>query len=334
MKFKINKKTSIIFISFLVIIAAGVYFYSPSRICLNNNEDISYKINEFNSSSVAVIFAKNRELNKEAFHFQIDNVPSGYSSFVKLRKCGVYVIRMFNFDPKKSKQDPGFKAELWNYDYKNRGNKLIVLSEKENNGDFKSDYSYEFNVDPNENYLVLEQSYLGKDDYSLIIKDLKTLKDVFTLYLKDVVSKYPDVVPGSFGLGEWTADGKELWGDIYEGALDTAYYRIEAGTWKVDVYPTPSDLLAGVERAFNRKGYLAFVDVPTFTGAKEIYDQIVAEARAKGEQKNLFVYNFATKEKLKIAAADPAWQFKPNWIDETELEYYLPAGKKKIFKIE
>ena len=44
---------------------------------------------------------------------------------------------------------------------------------------------------------------------------------------------------------------------------------------KTEVLPTSPDILAGVERAINfEKMYLAYVDIPTFTGFQEVYEQI------------------------------------------------------------
>jgi len=140
--------------------------------------------------------------------------------------------------------------------------------------------------------------------------------------------------PGSFSLGGWVENGKYLEGDIYDGALSTGFYKIEAGTWKTEIYPTPEDMVAGVERTINfNSWYLAYTDFPSFVGIYEDYVQMIKEARAKGELKNLFIYNLRTKEKVKLASADPEWQFKPKWISDTELEYYVSSGERKVYKI-
>ncbi len=102
----------------------------------------------------------------------------------------------------------------------------------------------------------------------------------------------------------------------------------------IDIFPAPSDILAGVERAVNFNNlYLAYVDIPTFTGFQEVYEQIIEEAKKEEKQKNLFAYNLRTKEKVKIASADPEWRFNLKWISDAELEYYLPPGERKIYKL-
>ena len=85
-----------------------------------------------------------------------------------------------------------------------------------------------------------------------------------------------------------------------------------------------------MERAINFQNlHLAYVDIPTFTGFQEVYEQIIKEAKREGKLKNLFVYNLRTKEKIKITSADPEWRFDINWLSDTELQYELPSGEKE-----
>ncbi len=211
---------------------------------------------------------------------------------------------------------------------------ILKFSTTDSNGKYESLYNDDFRIDPNEQYLVLEKSYLGKDDYALVIKDLNILNDLLVLNLRDATRQYPDVIPGSFGLGRWSDDGKYLYGDIFQGALSTAYYIIEAGAWKVDVYAAPPDIVAGVERTISFQNLLlAYVDIPTFTGFQEVYEQIIEQAKKEGKQKNLFVYDLRTKEKVKIASAPPEWRFNIKWLSDAELEYFLPDGERRVYRI-
>lgn len=308
--------------------------------CLTSDEIADYPIDERYDERAKIpktpiiIYVRDKVTKNEKFRFQINDVHDRAYS-LELHTCGAYVIRMFNYDPKKSIQNPGFRAELWRYQYNGTAKSLLLLVEKDEGGIYKSYYSYHFNIDPNERYLILEKSYLGKDDYALVVKDLETLEDLFVLRLKDILEEHLDIVPGSFGFGIWLENGEYLCGDIFSGALDTAYGCIKISTWETEIFPSPPDLLAGVERSLNyKKWYLAYVDIPTFTGVQEVYEQIIEQARKEGRQKNLFIYNLRTKEKTKIASADPEWEYNINWLSDTELEYELPSGEKKIYKIE
>lgn len=300
--------------------------------CLVENESADYVIEKRGLiGGIVKVNVQSKEGNSIIKSFTIDDVFKNYHP-VELRRCGIYVIRMFNYNLDKVEQNPGYKDEIWKYDYAGDGEDLVLLSEKPK--EFVSYFSPDFRIDPNEKYLVLEKSYLGHDDYALVIKDLSTKENLLVLNLKDIIAKYPDIISGSFGLGSWTKDGEYFYGDIFQGALSTAYYVIKAEIWKVDVYAAPTDILAGVERAINFQNlHLAYVDIPTFTGFQEIYEQIIKEAKEKGRQKNLYLYNLVTKEKIKVASADPEWRFNLSWLSDTELQYELPTGGKKIFVV-
>src|SRR3989344_3571834 len=303
--------------------------------CLVENESADYAIEKRGLiGGIVKVNVQSKESNSVIRSFTIDDVFKNYHP-VELYRCGIYLIRMFNYDVNKVKQGSGFKIELWRYRYNSEGESVLLLSEKEGNGLTKGDYSYDFRVSSDEKYLVLEKGYLGKDDYALVIKDLNTLEDLLVFNLEDILAKHPDVIPGSFGLGSWTQDGQYLYGDLFQGALSTAYYRVEAGTWKTDIFPAPPDILAGVERTINFQSlHLAYVDIPTFTGVQEVYEQIIEQAKKEGKQKNLFIYNLQTKEKTKIASADPDWRFNIKWLSDTELQYELPNSERKIYKVE
>lgn len=40
-----------------------------------------------------------------------------------------------------------------------------------------------------------------------------------------------------------------------------------------------------------------------------------------------------TNKKTKIVFTDSEWRFNSEWLLDTELEYELPTGEKKFFKI-
>jgi len=304
--------------------------------CLLDDEFAEYPIDEKYAEEIKypklplVINIRDEKTQNIKSSFQIDNTSKAAHA-LETYKCSIYVIRVFNFDDEKGAPLPNYRTELWRFHYDGSGEKLIDLFKKEGVPD---NYGQDFRIDPTETYLVLERSYLGNPNYAFVIKDLNTKEDVFVLTLDEILEQYPDVQPGSFGLGIFTPDNKYYWGDIYIGAYETAYYRIEMGTWKTDILPMPPDLPSGAERAWNFKGWLAYADIISFTGLEGVTEQIEEEAREEGKMKNLWIYNLFTKEKTKLASADPSWRFKPKWLSDTELEYYLPSGERKVYNIE
>ncbi len=344
------KKIIVIFgvIVLLGLVAGGIYCYllknkpeeSDHSPCLADDEFADYPIDEKYAKEIKtpkiplIIFIRDSITDKEKFSFQINDIESR-GPRPQLRKCGVYLVRRFNYDPQKTKQDPGYKEEIWRYRYDGTGESIFLLAEKDMSGVFKAEFAGIFQVDPNEKYLVLEKKYLGHEDYALILKDIDTLEDLFVLKLRDILAKNSEIVSGSFGLGIWLENGEYLCGNIFSGALDIAYGCIKAGTWETEIFPSPPDILAGVERTITFKSwYLAYVDIPSFTGMDIITEQIIEEAKRDGRQKNLFVYNLINRKKIKIASADPEWRFNIKWISDTELEYEMPDGEKKVYTIE
>jgi len=344
-------KSWLYIILFLLIIAfgfLGYYFFQPENKseetshgpCLSANEFADYPIDEKYAKEIGVpkmpltISVRDKTTKKEKFSFQIENINPEHVHPLEIHKCGVYVIKMINFDPKKTKQEPGFKKELWVYRYDKGYDKILTFAEKDKLGVYHLFYNDNFRIDPTENYLVLEQSYLGQSDYALVIKDLKTKEDVFVLTLDDIKKINPEVQLGNFNLGKFIKDGKYLWGTLFVGASDTAYYRVELGTWKTEIFSPPPDIPSGAERSTSFAGYVVYADITSFTGIKEITKQIEEGARKEGKMKNLWIYNLFTKEKYKIASADPSWRFNLKWISDTELEYYLPSGEREVFNVE
>jgi len=178
--------------------------------CLSDDEIAEYLIDDkyavelkYPKFPLTINVKDKNNNNKIKLTFQINNVRESYHP-IELHKCGVYVVRIFNYNPNKTKQDPGYKEELWEYDYNGNGRAILLLAEKPK--EFISYYSPDFRIDSSESYLFLIQSYLGQSDYALVVKDLKTKEDVFVLTLEEVLKKYPDIRRGSFGLGVFTPD--------------------------------------------------------------------------------------------------------------------------------
>ena len=190
----------------------------------------------------------------------------------------------------------------------------------------------DFRVDPAEKYIVLEKGYFGKDDYALVIKNLETKEDTFVLPFKEIADEYPNLI-GSFGLNEWTDDGRYFWGDIFVGANVLGFFRIDTLNWKTDIFSAPEDALGGDALNFDT-GYITSHLGYIYFGVYELEQEEKEERRKKGIGTELYVGSLITGERYFVDKTDePLWFFKPKWISETELEYYLPSGEKKVYEI-
>lgn len=331
----------IIIIALLIIISGflSYHFYFLSKVspppgklnhppCLSDDEIAKYEIiKRQNEVSLANIFIENKE-KKELFKFQIElPIPDHYHP-IEFHKCGVYATRSFNYDYLKKQALANYKIELWRYYYNGEGEPLIFLSGPISGSGIGTD----FRVDPAENYVFLERSYLGHPDYALVVKNLETKEDVLSLSLKDITDKHPSLV-GSIGLREWTKNGRYFWNDIFVGAYILGFFRIDTTNWKVEIFEVPDGVLGG--SALNiEKGYITRHPGYEWTGMDILTEQIKKEWQEHGKKSTLYLYNLFTKEQTLLETTDePLWFFKPKWISETELEYELSTGEKKIYKI-
>lgn len=344
LKFKANwiYLVVIIFVAFFVMTGILIYLkWTPKEIknnqtihdvCLSDNETVDYTINWRQNVGPVDIIIKKQEGNKEIFRFKVDSVFSGAYP-VQPRKCGVYVLRLFNYDPQKSKQSPGYKEEIWYYSYDGEGRPLLLLGIKDELGNFHDFFSLEFKVDFLEVYLALIKGYLGRIDFATVIKEIETKEDVFVFPISKIVDEYPSIV-GSLGLRNWTKDNRYFWADIFMGARVLGFFRIDTTNWNVDIFEVPEDIFGGA--ALNiEKGYVTQYPGYVWTGVHELTEQIKQEWREQGKISSLYLYNLFAKDDILLATtSEPLWDFKDKWISDTELEYELPSGEKKVYNIE
>jgi len=308
--------------------------------CLSENEQADFKIErlgqypsvEYDKGFIEVI-VKDVATGKETTRLKIDDIinPSHYHP-VEIHKCGVYVIKEFNFDFEKYKPLPGFSVEFWRYQYNGDGEKLLILAGENRNTEAKVDYSYDFRIDPHETYLVLEKGYLGREDYSLVIKNLKTKEDVFTLLAKSIAEQHPNII-GVFDMREWSENGRYFWASISDGAYVNGYLRIDIQDRKVDIYEAPDGAMGGMPLNINT-GYVPIQPGLVWTGDYQLTQEIKEKERKEGKKSSLYLYNLFTKEKILIETTDePQFFFKPKWLSDAELEYYLPSGERRVYNL-
>ncbi len=175
--------------------------------------------------------------------FPVTDVNDGIQYMTQFRKCGVYVIREFNRDNRKSEQAPGFELSLWKFSYDGRSEQKLVyyqVTDSERKSNFE--YNQRFDVDPTERYIVLSRGYLGGKNapHEVIIKDLQTQSDVFKLNDADILSRYP-FAEGEIILDHWSVDGNYFYGrTVFAGHHEEdkvlSLFKIESETWKTEFY--------------------------------------------------------------------------------------------------
>lgn len=337
-RLKINWLYIIVIVLTACFVTAGILIYQrwiPKEVendrivhdtCLADNEVVDYEIEKKGGTlGLVKVSIYDKESNTKSFNFVIDNIRKNYHP-IEIHKCGIYVIRMFNYDYKKTKQDPGYKAELWKYTYDGNGESMFLLHEKTDENEYKSYFATDFRINLTETYLVLQRSYAGTSSYALIVKNLKTREDVFVFPIRNI--------EGNIGLREWTKDSRYFWADIFIGAYVLGFIRIDTINWDTEIFEVPEGILGGSALNIER-GYITRHPGHVWLGIKQAVEQEKQEWQEQGKVSSLYIYNLFTKEETLIATTEePLWFFKPKWISDTELEYELPSGEKKIYSIE
>lgn len=328
------------------------FFVDNSTGCIKDNEYAEYFINKDHSDNrTAEIRIKDESTDVIISELSFDGAFTYHYHPIEIHKCHFYAIRSFNYDNTKRKPQPGYQSVIWRSNYKGDGKTILVLQELigENNiknlgSNFRitpdgqyanSGYDSDFRVTPDEKYITLIKGVLDNDDYSLIFRNIETGKEEYAINLKDLIlSHYPNIHPGSFNMGEWRE--RYIWVGLSIGAYTTAYMRIERDPWMVKVYASPENDVSGSGGIFNQdNGIIAYSDLTTFTGFTATDREIVDEAKKEGRKHNLFIYNLFTKEMIKIASVEPEYEFwyKPEWVSDTELQYELPDGTRKLYTL-
>lgn len=225
-----------------------------------------------------------------------------------------------NIDYERGTALPGFTREILQYDYDGRFIRLVGEND--------------FRVSSNEQYITLRRGFGGRDDYALVIKDLKTLEDAFVLPASDIYEQETALAGATIGLETWSSDGNSFWVEMFSGAIVNGYIRIDTTNWTYDIFPTPSDILGG--DALNPKKVLVTRHLKNiWIGIAELTEQERALRRQEGIGTELHIFNLETQESIKIdGTSEPLHYFRPQWVSDTELHYIMPDETLKTYTLE
>lgn len=166
--------------------------------------------------------------------------------------------------------------------------------------------------------------------------DLATMKEAYHFSLDDLIQK--GLINEQFSITGpdprgWTKDSRYLWGDVSVGAEVFYFFRVDATNWNIDIFEIPEDVFGGT--ALNiEKGYITRYPDYVWTGVHELTEQIKREWREQGKVSSLYLYNLFSKDDILLATtSDPLWDFKDKWLSDTELEYEMPSGEKRVYVI-
>jgi hypothetical protein len=305
--------------------------------CLGEGEVAEYTlINKNREEDSASIRITNKTSGVGAEYFSVPISDANDYHPIEIHHCGIYTMSDAGYDFKNRKALVNYRRILWKYNYQGIGTEVISDSSQVSGINILSD----FRIDPTEKYLVLLRGYLGSPDFALVIKNIKTLKDVFILPITDIEKQNPNIV-GDIGFIEtaptsWTFDGRYFWADLGDGATELGFIRVDSTDWSYKLLPAPADVLGG--DALNLEtGDITVHPGHVWSGDAEEAKILADARRAKGIGTNLYIENLFTHKRVLIAkSTEPNAYFHPKWISKTTLEYFMPRadgtmGERKEF---
>jgi len=310
--------------------------------CLADNEYANYPLEQRNNrlgvpaSSTIDVYVRTKQTESNIFSFKIGGIRITYHP-PEFRPCGVYILREFGQGPHGG-FPPGYRVELWRYDYSGIGTKLFTMFEVIGpNQEVSSYYSDDFRVDPAEHYLALDRGYQQSNE-ALVVKDVATLKNLFVLPLSDLAKQNPNVV-GIFGLenGGWSKDGRYAWfnfSDSADPANTIGFVRVDTNNWSYKAFTAPQTTMGG--DAFNPDtGMTTYnTNVAPWTADAQMDQMYRDKAKKEGGITSFYIYDLLIKRNYLVATTtDPVYYFRPQWISDTVLQYTLPSGATTTYAI-
>lgn len=346
MNYSKRRITSFIYLLLGIVVVLGGYFAvsainlakneSGHGKCLTENQEAYYTVVSDARPAIITVSVRDTLSSTTLWTSKQIEIPNiNNVDFYHAQKCNFYVHSSYNYDYQKSKalENYSFKIEKYPYFESSLGKAIVTIQEGPRAVSTLK-LSTQFLVDPSEKYIVLINNYMEDDDYSLVIREIDSGKEVYSLYLRDVMKDHPNVF-GSFRPEIWkeTPEGNYLHGTIFEGPRWSAFFIIKSDTWETEILPTPDNYRGGVERAGTIDGgYLAYTDQTVWTGIDVVYEAVMEKQLAEGKPKNLFVANLRTGEIRTIESVplEKEHRFNLKW-QGTTLIYVMPDGTVKTF---
>jgi hypothetical protein len=137
---------------------------------------------------------------------------------------------------------------------------------------------------------------------------------------------------GDIDMTEWSKDGKYYWGNLFDGADTLAYFRIEVGTWKNDIFSVPAGTMGG-DYLNTENGFITYDDGSPWTGDADADKMYQEQWKKEGKKVSFYLYNLFTKEKVLLGTdSDPTSAIQGDWVTDREFDYILRSGEKRVYK--
>jgi hypothetical protein len=182
---------------------------------------------------VSVVIGSSSNPGRTTNLFNLDTFQWNIGVSPDIHKCHIYVIQTTGrYDYENRKPFPGGMVSLWRYDYAGKGEKVLDFVQTDAKGnEIFNFWAYEFLVDPSETYVALIKGTVDTGDNALIIKNINTNRDVFTLTLNDFLKIYNISHPGQFDISGLLWTDKHLPVQL-NNDIGTSFW-LQKDTWKI-----------------------------------------------------------------------------------------------------
>ncbi len=321
-------KRVLVVLAIIILLATVYFFVYINKPC----QDQGYNFNIQGGETESQVNIKVLDGERIARIFKVDRVSSSVGA-IQITNCYVYIVR--DFSSRVEGDSYRIRYEMWRYDTNGRGKSLMLLLHTNNTSGLK-DYSHATAVSHNDKYIALYRfdpidSQINPED-ALIVKKLKNLDDYIDIPLQEIYKKA--VISGSLSLLGWSKDSRYLWFSLSEAAVVNAFGRVDIKNKTYDVYAALEGTMGG-DTLNVETGWVTYNPESFWCGEITCTEEELSERIAQGRSSTMYIYNlFTDKEYLVISTKeDPLWFYHPKWLSDTELQYTLPSGEKKIFTI-
>ena len=219
----------------------------------------------------------------------------------------LYIIKEFyDYDHTHS----NLRRELWKYDLEGNKEKLF------------SGERVDFRVDPKEKFVAMSGLMLDINS-----GETKLETSIDTLIHPDLLEYNDKYGLLTAGLNQWSSNGKYFWGNLAVTVSISQFFKINTENWQITKYDVSSLSINSEESALNPDiEKIVYSDVPVFF---DTYG--TDEFKQSGKQVTLYLYDLNSRKSKIIDKTIADW-FKPEWIDNSTIEY-TKNGKRITLKV-
>jgi len=254
-----------------------------------------------------------RELasGQEVYRITLDDLYLEHYHGLEFQNGSLYAIRRIGYD---GYPDEDWTDELWRYDAQQQGTRLY------------SQQGLDFRVAPGERAIAIAAPDKSSRVTNTLVFVDPSGKPTQQFAVEQLSGQEPSALhSASVSPYGWADDGQVFWAQVMRGPFEYEFSHVDVSSWRVIAYDVAT--LPMGDYALNpNTGLLAYSNAPITLAVDP--GETFWESR---RQVTLFVRDLAAQASRPIAAS-VAKAFRPNWLDDTTLEYNDPTGEGRAVR--